>query len=203
MPIKPQLVRRASASVPVSVMGVDFSMTSTGICILGEHTIRDVLSIETKPCKGDFDWDDQARYKAIIDCVFINIQKFNVKHLFVEAPAYGAYDSEGRLYQLKGVFLYRLWHELKLPYPNYVHPTKLKKFITGAGNKSKNLMGESVRRYYSTELQNVQFKNDDEIDAFALAKFGQTLIRTLTNKQFGSKLPKYQQESLKGVTLNV
>jgi len=179
-----------------NIIGVDASITSTGIAVLSliPQKVLHVTHIPTKPTEDV--WDDQIRFQHIVDTIMDYVCRYNCGHMYIEAPAFGAYDNEGRLYQLKGVLLDRIYRA-GLPYPIYIAPTKLKKFITGSGkSESKNLMGEAVRRHFFKELLNVSFKNDDEIDAYALAKFGQ--ISILTEKKIFSvkKLPIYQQEAL-------
>lgn len=180
-----------------NIIGLDFSITSTGIAVLPflPSKVLLVTSIETKPNSADA-WDDQLRFQMIVDYVMNIIQQYNCKYMYVEAPAFGAYDGEGRLYQLKGVFLDRLF-KAGMPFPNYVAPLKLKKFITGSGKAgSKNLMGEGVRRLFFKELQNVSFKNDDQIDAYSLAKFGQVSILASLKLLDVNTLPVYQREAI-------
>lgn len=179
-----------------NVLGLDFSITSTGVCVLSLYPqkVIHVSSIPTKPDSAD-EWDDQIRFSFITDQVMDIITRYNCGHLFIEAPAFDAYDNGGRLAQLRGVFLDRLYKS-GMPYPCYVAPTKLKKFIIGQGNKSKNLMGDAVRRHYPKELQNVSFQNDDQIDAFALAKFGQVSILVGKKLLPIKNLPVYQREAI-------
>ena len=184
------------------VMGLDLSITSTGMCVLGNKGVYFLGSIPTKPNDKDFLWDDYKRFDTIASTIMSVISKHKIKRLFIEAPAFAAHDMGGRQAQLRGIVMFRLWEAYSRDDFVYVSiaPTKLKKFIVGSGkNGSKNLMGEAVRRSYPIELQNVRFTNDDEIDAYALAKFGHVSIQACKKGfKFLRTIPKYQREALKG-----
>jgi len=188
----------STTKVLLRILGIDLSITSTGYCVMDEKGVVKIGSIKTKPNKASFDpWDDQNRYQHTVDNLLSIITAFDIKGIYLEAPAFGAYDMSGRQAMLRGVFMQRLYTN-SLIYPINIAPTKLKKFITGTGTAKKNLMGESIRRRFSNELQNVSFTNDDEIDAYCLAKFGQVSTLVSTGKVDIKTLPKFQQQALKG-----
>jgi crossover junction endodeoxyribonuclease RuvC len=53
-----------------------------------------------------------------------------------------------------------------------VAPTALKKFITGKGNAKKELMLMKIFKRYGLE-----FENNNLADAYALARYGENLIK--------------------------
>jgi Holliday junction resolvasome RuvABC endonuclease subunit len=61
--------------------------------------------------------------------------------------------------------------------PTIVPPTSLKKFTTGKGNAGKNEMLLAVYKKWGFE-----FKNDNEADAFALARLAESIDRGATLK---------------------
>jgi len=178
-----------------SLIGLDMSVTSTGLTIVGSG-IFNVRSIRTKPSKIFDPWDDIKRMNFIVREVMDISIKTGIRTFYCEAPAFGAYDIEGKLSQLRGLFLNTLFSR-GYNYPLYIAPTKLKKFITGKGNTPKTLMGEAIRRIFSKESLNVTFTNDDEIDSFGVALFGYSVecIRAGIRKK--EDYPKYQQQSMK------
>jgi len=197
----------STTKVLLRILGIDLSITSTGYCIMDMKGVVKIGSIKTKPNKASFDpWDDQSRYIRVVKPLIGFIDAYKIQKIFIEAPAFGAFDMSGRQAMLRGVFMQELYeyvhgHRAKNIvglYPVNIAPTKLKKFITGTGTAKKNLMGESIRRRFPIELQNVSFTNDDEIDAYCLAKFGQVSILVSTGKVDIKTLPKFQQQALKG-----
>lgn len=167
---------------------------------MDEKGVVKLGSIKTKPTKEKFDiWCDLRRFQLIVTEIRKQLVSYRVSKIFMESPAYGAWDISGRQAQLRGIFLYRLYLDRMFSlFPIDVAPTKLKKFVTGSGKAKKNLMGESIRRRFSNELLNVDFTNDDEIDAYCLAKFGQVSILIFNGALDVKTLPKFQQETLKG-----
>ena len=91
--------------------------------------------------------------------------------------------------ELGGVIKYLLFIR-KISY-YAVTPQQLKKYATGKGSGDKNVIMREVYKKWR-----VEFKTDDETDAFVLAQIGKGIEIYKKNK---SKLLKYEQEVIEKV----
>ena len=157
-------------------IGIDPSMTSTGVAICDEHGDVDGWRVIKTKKTGDLPIDE---LKRLIDIV-IQIEMFcieyqsRVKLIVIESLAMSSRNSSA-LTQLSGLNymirerLYKRGFKFIM-----VAPGTLKKFATGKGNCPKGLMMLEVYKKYG-----VTITDDNAADAYALAKIGQAL---LTNK---------------------
>lgn len=76
-------------------------------------------------------------------------------------------------------------------YPHLVSPPSLKKFVTGDGRSDKSDM-----KMVTLKRWGVEFKDDNECDAFGLAQIAALIARP----DLAEEAPKFQQEVLKKVT---
>ncbi len=98
-----------------------------------------------------------------------------------------AYMAKGntltKLVETGAVIRWNLWSRDWCPYIE-VAPTMLKKFVTNKGNANKEEMMVQAFKRWGVEGTN------DEVDALALAKFGQALIG------HGGKLAAFQEDTI-------
>jgi crossover junction endodeoxyribonuclease RuvC len=174
------------------VIGIDPSLVGTAVCTLDFDTdeILDLLTFTVpKDMRGI------QRLNWLTKKLTSTLKKNKPKEIFIESYSY---MSKGRsifdLGELGGVFrliLARQWGG----YYN-VAPKSLKKFITGNGNAKKQILLEQTFRKYGKGSEIL--RNDNEVDAFGLAKFGIAFLKWKDGK---NDFAKYEIEALKGVTV--
>jgi crossover junction endodeoxyribonuclease RuvC len=143
----------------ITVMGIDPSLRSTGVAVLGCDPDR-VYSIKTSRL-------NQADAIGMVADKILKEAR-DVDFTFIEGYAFGKFggsSSVSVLIELSGVIKYEL---RKLGYKFIVvPPTVVKKYLTGSGNSNKDKMMLSCYRKFGLE-----FETSDECDAYALADLG-------------------------------
>lgn len=148
------------------IMGLDLSISATGLCVAVDEEILGTETIRTSPKDPFF-----ARVAKIVSRIdhMEHTYKFTRDDLFViEGPAYSFGGRVSRsvydLGMLQGVVK---WELSKIGMRvERVFPNTLKKFVTGKGNVKKNLMMMKAFKKWG-----VEFNNDNECDAFCLVKY--------------------------------
>lgn len=167
------------------ILGLDLSLRATGICVL-KGNIHHVSLIKSK-----IEGMERLAYikKAIKNILYQN--QWDI--ILIEGYSFGsrgrAIFSSGELGGIIKLLLYKYRNKDFLRVPTYiVPPTCLKKFITGKGNAPKDSMKmETLSKY------NIKFEDNNECDAFGLAKMGEAY---LTEAKF-----KYEKEALSSIEL--
>ncbi len=158
------------------VLGLDLSLTGTGIVILNRDKLLYSECFKPKNKSGsDRLIEIRRKVKAILT-------EYNPQIICLEGYSFG---SRGRaLFQIGelGGIIRILLHESGIKWIE-ITPSQVKKFATGKGNSGKDLILQQVYKRWGQE-----FKTSDEADAFVLAKIGTTL---LGHKE---KLTKQQEE---------
>lgn len=165
-------------------LGLDLSLTGTGVILLKNGKIVGQKCIKSKPV-GDKPLDELKRIMKIVEDIEMCLTAWTVDIAVIENMAFGVRNATS-LTQLAGLNYFvraMLWSRgTKFV---LVAPTTLKKFITGSGASKKDVMlMETYKRYKVTIL------NDNENDAFGLAKIGEILLKP-------GALPTFQQEVIK------
>ncbi len=152
------------------IVGIDASLTGTGICTMcvGEE----LLFVNDDKCHTSiikpFIKSGPERLIEIRDRVF----NFIVDADFVILEGY-SFGSKGagvfQTAELGGVLRVLIHEQGK--WLVVVAPTQLKKFATGKGNSKKEEVKLGVFKRWG-----VEFKTNDETDAFVLAKIGEALF---------------------------
>ena len=142
---------------PIRVIGIDPSLTATGICVTDE-TKKVILSEEINTRAGD-----QARIPLILGKLSEIYKKYDVSFVAIEGFAFSA---QGRsvfdLGELSGCIKYML----KVPMV-VIPPTVVKKFATGKGNCHKDLILLEVFKRFGEN-----FDTSNKADAYVLAVIG-------------------------------
>jgi crossover junction endodeoxyribonuclease RuvC len=168
------------------VLGVDISMTATGVVVFDNKGWHDSAVICTKPRGSTFEKRlDRAQDAAggIMDFAHRLLDM-----IIVEGYSYGSgarkrssaeneknvQGSVGQAHssaEFGGLVRAELFMNYgPLPFVE-VPPATLKKFVTGKGNAPKDLMRvEAYKRW------GVEFKTNDEVDAYSLARMGACLL---------------------------
>jgi Holliday junction resolvasome RuvABC endonuclease subunit len=156
------------------IIGLDLSLTSTGISVYDENAHVLTLSVQTTS-----DDQIQPRIKAIYVAIEANLTKDMAKNgwVFIEAQLNSKFNT-GYAFdraELAGVVKYNLWDK-KIPF-SFIHPGVLKKFVVGRGNsRGEKKVSKKEMMARVKEWEGFVAKNDDEADAYALADFGYHLF---------------------------
>jgi len=150
------------------IMGLDLSLCNTGVVVLdSELKIIYNETIKSKPQE-----DGTARIVMLGGKVLQKTQYYRQDLTVIEGPAFGMKNTNciWQLGELAGVVKQYLYlHEFKFI---VIPPTQLKKFITGKGNAKKDQMMLAVYKKYG-----VEFADDHQCDAYALARMGAETCR--------------------------
>jgi crossover junction endodeoxyribonuclease RuvC len=165
----------------MNVVGLDLSLTHTGVVILdGKGAILSQSVIRSKP-SGDSYLAETLRIIKIAEEAVQRIDEFSpVKNpdlVVIENLAFMARNTSA-LTQLAGLshLVRTLLSEFKWPYV-LVAPSTLKKFITSKGNSDKNIMMMEIFKQYGHT-----FLDDNIADAYGLAAVGLAMLEKPINK---------------------
>jgi len=154
------------------VIGIDPSLTSTGICVMSEH--GNILS--TKAITSYFTGVRRLKdfKEQIIDmCQYVAGLKEKTS-VFIEGYSFGSIGRKEFIAELGGTIRLTL-HEQELEFID-VPPTVLKKYITGKGNADKVAVGVAVMKQYGEG-----FDTTDQTDAFVLCQIGLAYFGLIPN----------------------
>ena len=152
------------------VLGIDQSLTSSGICIIENDTIKHFTCIKTKKDDGDiFD-----RSLIIINELEQLVIEHNVSKITIEGLPFNMRSNVTR--DLAGLQAVIICH-CKLKFnitPQIIPPKQLKKFATESGNAKKEDMVEALPEEYRNSIFDAGYKKStglyDLADAYFLAK---------------------------------
>lgn len=146
-------------------LGIDLSLTGTGIVKLKDGKMINQYLIKTKPT-----YDNVSELKRLMK-IRDDIDMSSVDIAVIEGLAFAVRNSTA-LVQLSGLnYLVReRLYEEKIPFV-LVAPTSLKKFATNKGNCQKDeVMLACYKRWHVT------FKDNNISDAYILARIGEALL---------------------------
>lgn len=144
------------------IVGIDWSLTSTGVAIIRDGTVLGTHRIKPKAgVRGD------ERVKYIRDTLIALLHRYKPDYVGIEGAAFAV---RGRaivqLFGLYGVLRAALF---ELGYDYYiVAPTARAKYATGKGNSSKDIVVQTMRALHPGH----ELATDDEADALAIACIG-------------------------------
>ena len=140
-------------------LGLDLSLTGTGVVLLGRDDRPEWKHIST-PAKMKL----EERFYKILCGIDSYADVADV--IVIESPAMQAQGQAlTKIFGLNAVVRYDLWEDDKKWVD--VAPTSLKKFVTGNGRASKADMIEAVAERWGFHAD-----NDDIADAYGLAVYG-------------------------------
>lgn len=139
----------------MKIVGLDLSLVATGVAII-INGIHQVYTLNNKLTGTE-------RLIAIRDQVLLHCNNADV--VVIEGYAFARPNQAHQIGELGGVIRTAL-HEAGHRYIE-VQPTALKKFATGKGGANKIGVAVAIAKRYG-----VQFKNDNEYDAYGLAQIG-------------------------------
>ncbi len=166
------------------VMGVDPSLTCTGVVVLGDDGSLIVSDRVTSTPAGRNVSSRMRRCQSLFSGVMRSAEKFKPEVVCIEAYALGAnMPGVADRVELGALLRFSLIAAgFKLI---EVAPTTLKKWATGAGKGGKTPVIAALTKRYG-----IEFASDDEYDAYALARMG------LQIEQLEQPEHKYQQEAV-------
>ncbi|GGJ56188.1 hypothetical protein [Glutamicibacter ardleyensis] len=154
------------------VLGLDLSLTSTGLCMAYSDRPA-VLGVITSKGSKDASWKDRddrlgkITYQ-ILEWVQAN-REGDLVGVFVEGPSYGS--TVGHQHDRSG-----LWWQVYSAYAwnvpvGVIQPQTRAKYATGAGNASKDtVLAATVKQFLDLDI-----RNNDIADATQLAAMGARL----------------------------
>jgi Holliday junction resolvasome RuvABC endonuclease subunit len=186
------------------VFGADFSLKRPGFCRLhvekrGEETIItdvNVTSVDNKTVKKP--------HGELLDEIFYAMGAFKpntyVDNEYTEPIYYvreHAFNARGAMseigiFEVVGLSNFWAWQHGKCEWYE-VYPVSVKKLVTGNGKAQKSEVANAVKMY----LGNVEFKNDDESDAAAVAVSWLLQCEQLKNKLTSAKEQAAEQQQNK------
>lgn len=149
------------------IVGIDPSLTGTGIAVVNGRAVQSAYRLEIRPRN----LIGLERLDAILDCVIDEVYHSggDTDLVVIEGPAYskgadpGAHERAGLWWMLR----YRLWRR-DMPVA-VLTPGQLKKYVSGNGTAGKDLVLASVVRRYG---HLVEVNDNDTADALVLAAAG-------------------------------
>lgn len=151
------------------VMGLDPSLTSTGVAVIRPPLHEGAESVFTATIKTKAGEDITKRIDYIAGEIIELVLLHRPELVCIEGLAFGARGQS--MLDLAG-----LHHVIRRDLLHYrvevVAPQALKKFVTGKGNSKKDQMKLAVYKKWG-----VEFATTDETDAYALAQWGQAFLR--------------------------
>lgn len=143
----------------MKIVGIDASLTGTGIAILNNNLHTETIqSKKTGPSRLI---EIRERIRDIANGADLVV---------LEGYAYAMANQAHQIGELGGVIRVMLT-EAEIKWIE-VNPSLVKKFATGRGNAKKEEIAVAIYKKWGQE-----FSSNDEADAFVLATIGQALVR--------------------------
>ena len=148
------------------VAGFDLSLTATGYVFLNLDNSIEESGVLLNKYKG------MERCYYIRDTILDMCRRKSVRiqHICMEGYSFGSRGMLADLGELGGLIKDVFDNSLGIIY-TIVGPNQLKKFATGKGSGKKNVVMMKVYKKYG-----VEFDDDNECDAFVLAKIAQAMV---------------------------
>lgn len=166
------------------VAGIDPSLTNTAV-VVGSTGVHDVRTFSSEP-RGTHVEARMARCERLVNEIVDFVRDNAVEVVCIEGYSYGSnMPGHHAIVEYGGLLRYRLVPHCAI---YEVAPSTLKKFATGKGNGSKVPMISAITKRYG-----VEFRSDDEYDAFALFRLALCVAGTVEPETLA------QAESIKKV----
>jgi crossover junction endodeoxyribonuclease RuvC len=169
----------AVPDMPDVIMGVDPSLTSTGIVIITRGKME---ALTLKPPKVAA--QGATRLAWFFEQMTGLIHKHRVTAIGIEGYSFGSKNGREALGELGGVLRLSM-HRAGFT-PLVVPPTSMKKFITGSGNAEKSTVSKEIFKRFKVDLT-----ANDQVDA---AGIGIVTLAFLNRERF--TLTAFQSDAL-------
>jgi len=160
------------------IIGIDISLTGTGVVVLKNDQVDSELLIKSKPPEEKNNVTEIERLVLIVNKIEDIIEKYKPDLVSIENMAFGVRNATSltQLSYINYAIRAYLWaSNIKFI---LVAPKSLKKFITGNGNADKEEMMLEVFQKYK-----IAFTEDNCCDAFCLAVVGRTILNNSATKE--------------------
>lgn len=186
------------------VMGLDISLTSTGICIRKDMVPVSITSIKTSKEELWFD-----RITRILNEVLSMIALYKVEYVVIENYSFGSTNGRELLGEIHGVIMFE-FEKRDIPFLK-IPPTQIKLFGCGAGkapkcppDKAKSTWAKTwvvieTNRRYDTDFR---LADNDKCDAFLIALLAETLRMVVQDKSVLERLLPHQEGVIRSI-LNI
>lgn len=169
-----------------SFIGLDLSLTSTGLCMKTGNTIH-IETIKTDPKNFKTDLERLGYIRdTILNKIPADVRMICVEDFFTPSNAMQI-GSAIKLAML-GTTVRMALFEKEFPFV-IIAPSQLKKFVTGKGTGDKSMILREVYKRWGIDA-----KDDNQADASVLAYLGEALVTPLTDDT-----PKFQAEVVRTV----
>lgn len=180
------------------VMGLDLSLTSTGVCITEEG--KDILLTKVKTNSSE-SWFD--RISRIITTILSYANEYKVEHITIENYSYGSSQGRELLGELHGVVMYNL--ECEGYTYRKISPTQVKQFGCGRGQApkrpadkakstwAKTWVVEEINKRYDKAFR---LADNDICDAYIIALLTEKAVQIENGLLDIYDLPDHQQQAL-------
>lgn len=164
------------------IVGIDFSLTATGVCSLTDGEAECVTITSRKEHEW---WEFPRRVEGIALDIEAWLGREHEPTLVIETPAFAAKSSSlDRMFGGWWLLVETLMTACLYAPPILVTPGQLKKFATGNGNAPKDAVMLAVARSYPE----VNVTDNNQTDALTLAAIGAAVMgepftKTLTKAQ--------------------
>jgi Holliday junction resolvasome RuvABC endonuclease subunit len=159
------------------IMGIDQSLTGTGITVFkdGTYTFDLISTSKTKDTKSP-SIDYTLRLMSITESVEQIILKYGVELIAIENMSFGSkgrtvFDLGGLSHLLRAMFI-----KHQIPFI-VVPPTVLKKQFTGKGTAKKidmiNAVPKDIDIPFKKKVDGIEMFDDNVVDSYFLTRFAQ------------------------------
>lgn len=155
----------------MKALGADLSLTGTGISVLEDGKVKEQASIKSSKT-GNKASDEIKRLRGIVTEIMEYVDTWKPDIVVIEGIAFMSRNTTA-LAQLAGLN-YMVRSELverDIPFL-IVAPTTLKKYVTGSGNASKDVMMLMTFKEFG-----VTILDNNENDAYGLAHIGLSVLQ--------------------------
>lgn len=186
------------------VMGLDISLTSTGITVRDNGKVVFITSVKTTSTMA---WVE--RINLIHEKIFGTISHFGVTFVVIENYSYGSMNGRELLGEIHGIIMYDLLRKgiryLKAP------PTQVKLFGCGRGmapkcppDQAKSTWAKKWVVMETNQRYDTDFRlaDNDKCDAYLIALLAETLLAVEENNAVLERLPSHQEEVMRTI-LNI
>ena len=156
----------------MKTVGLDLSLTATGLVVLEDNKMVEKKIIRSKKL-GDKPSDESLSIYTLAEDIFDVLDEHKPDAVAIEGLAF-ALSKTTAFAQLAALnYIVRI-NLMNASTPTIiVAPTTLKKFVTGKGNAQKDSMLLEIFKRWG-----VTFFDDNEADAYALARVAQAVFDT-------------------------
>lgn len=160
-------VEGLASGQPLRVVGLDLSLTGSGVVVLDEDGTASIQTFSSKGTKTDDLASRRARLQRLAGQIVGTVKEANPTLVAIEAPAFS--KILGHAHDRSGLWWLVVHNVMALGFPLVeIQPNLRAKYATGKGNSGKDEVLISVTRRYP----DLEAKNNNEADAVVLAHMG-------------------------------